>query len=521
MDLYTFTVEDFIIHDTRALHNDTLTLSLSATIDGDVVASRLISLGDFDNGQYSTVDYVPSDHGPGLNEVVVNDPTAKVAFAFQLVNSSLPEGTLSARLVATADQLASITAGLAGAGATGIFSAGAEGGTAVIASPAFAAGLIMEGLATLWGWLDADCDGPVAVDQISGPRYVLDAWTDNSAHSLRTQCRYPGTATPHGCGANSDYEVIWSLQHSRVWVPVTDGDTRQLISETGVSAAEHFGAVHAFGVVAGGGVNHARTFTGAIWSVDALGPFNLGNLPVSAISFDDRLYLFGVQVDGSISSLAYTVDGSTWVPRAISPGAIDTAEPVATAVFRHRLYLFARESSSSQLRMTSTSDLHTWNPWADVPSPAMPPSSAVAAATLGDKLFIFGVFKTGKTPASTIMRNSTSDGAAWSGWDTVEGGARPEGAAADEPLDVSAANFDGRIYLASRWQSTNSELFLTNYMAVNFSEDGDNWSGWRIPDPGKYEASASAGLAAVGNHLYILAPQLDAANSQTTNVWAY
>jgi hypothetical protein len=58
-------------------------------------------------------------------------------------------------------------------------------------------------------------------------------------------------------------------------------------------------------------------------------------------------------------------------------------------------------------------------------------------------------------------------------------------------------------------------------MAVNFSEDGDNWSGWRIPDPGKYEASASAGLAAVGNHLYILTPQLDTANNQTTNVWAY
>ena len=64
MDLYTFTVEDFIIHDTRAVHNDTLRLSYTAYVDGDMVASRLISLGDFDNGEYSTIDYVPSDVGP-------------------------------------------------------------------------------------------------------------------------------------------------------------------------------------------------------------------------------------------------------------------------------------------------------------------------------------------------------------------------------------------------------------------------------------------------------------------------
>jgi hypothetical protein len=46
MDLYTYTVEDFIITDTRALHNDTLKLSYSAYVNGDAVANRLISLGD-------------------------------------------------------------------------------------------------------------------------------------------------------------------------------------------------------------------------------------------------------------------------------------------------------------------------------------------------------------------------------------------------------------------------------------------------------------------------------------------
>lgn len=506
MDLYTFTVEDFIIHHTRAVHNDTLQLSLSAHVDGDAVASRVISIGDCDNGEYSTVDFVPSDQGPGLGPIVINDPTAKVAFVFQLVNSSAPTGTLSGHFAATADQLAKMGAGLAGADAAAL----ATG----------LPGLLLIGLSELWSWLSVDCDGPVAVDQISGPRYVLDAWTDNPAQSVRTQTRYPGSDSPVGCGGNSDYEVIWSLQHARIWAPVKDKTAGQLISDTGVCASEHNGAVHAFGVVAGGGVNHARAFAGATWTVDALGPFDLANLPVSAVSFDDRLYVFGVHADGSISSLAYTVDGGSWTPRSRGPAALLTAEPIATAVFRHRLYLLASDSASGQLRMTSTSDLDVWDLWADVPSPGMPAASSVAAATLGDTLFIFRVYKSGKTPDAIIMRNSTSDGITWSGWTTVEGGRPPEGAPSDEPLDVAAGIFEERIYLAPRWQSSSNELYQTDYIAVNFSEDGDNWSGWRRYGD-EYQATGSAGLAAVGNHLYILSPKLEPQNAETTNVWVY
>lgn len=141
-----------------------------------------------------------------------------------------------------------------------------------------------------------------------------------------------------------------------------------------------------------------------------------------------------------------------------------------------------------------------------------------------DKLFIFGVFSTGKAPASVIMRNSTSDGVTWSGWDQVEGGLRPEGAAAaDEPLDVAAGIFHDRIYVTSRWESTEGSAYETGYLAVNFSADGDDWSGWRIPQAESvYQAGNSAGLAAVGSHLYILAPQLAGGpDNDPTPVWAY
>ena len=41
--------------------------------------------------------------------------------------------------------------------------------------------------------------------------------------------------------------------------------------------------------------------------------------------------------------------------------------------------------------MTSTADVRVWGAWADLP-PTIQPASPVAAATLNDTLFVFGVF---------------------------------------------------------------------------------------------------------------------------------
>jgi hypothetical protein len=63
---------------------------------------------------------------------------------------------------------------------------------------------------------------------------------------------------------------------------------------------------------------------------------------------------------------------------------------------------------------------------------------------------------------------------------------------------------------------------------VNFSEDGANWSGWRIPqydvdpafDPADLQFTATAALAALGNHLYIFATALEELNFRH-GVWVY
>lgn len=193
MDIYTFVVDRFIIHDTRALHSDTLYLYYSAFVSGDLVANHLISIGDLDNGEYTTSDYVASDESPGL-VVVINDPAAKVAFNFQLVNAGNPPGgTLSALLAPAAQQLFTAATGLKGAAASEVVAA-ADGSASL--TSLLGAGLVIA-FAKLWSWLSEDCDGPVAVDQISGPRYLLDAWTDNPAKAVRVTGRiYPAWTPP-------------------------------------------------------------------------------------------------------------------------------------------------------------------------------------------------------------------------------------------------------------------------------------------------------------------------------------
>jgi hypothetical protein len=84
--------------------------------------------------------------------------------------------------------------------------------------------------------------------------------------------------------------------------------------------------VHAFGVLPGGQITHARTFTGASWTVDPVGSFQLSELPVSAAGFADRLHIIGVKADQLVSVLAYTVDGGSWAAPVGGPPVMHTLQ---------------------------------------------------------------------------------------------------------------------------------------------------------------------------------------------------
>jgi transposase InsO family protein len=142
---------------------------------------------------------------------------------------------------------------------------------------------------------EADCDGPVATDQIVESRYLLDALTDNDQYLIRIDKKYDGQDPPPQFCDVSHYEVIWSFSHQRDWVQVeafpVDADSVSFASATGVSAASHYHAIHAFGVTdgfdlglaAGPVVTHARTFEGDTWTVDTVGGVRSGN-PISRLA---------------------------------------------------------------------------------------------------------------------------------------------------------------------------------------------------------------------------------------------
>jgi hypothetical protein len=522
MDGYDLYVTNFRVNDTRSAHHDTLYLSHTVHVNGELVASNTVSLGDFNNGDYDPAEYAPGEQ-VGLRGIVINDPEARTVFMFQLLNAGHANaGTIDAHIAGTAGYLAGIA-----------------GGAQVAGSGPIPAGLPLEVFAEAWPWLADGCDGPVAADQLSGPRYVIDTWADEDpTGQINLQRHYPGADTTGDCG-DSSYDVTWRIQHYRGWWEVVDdsgGSASPLLSSTGIAAATHHGAVHAFGVLPGAEVTHARTFTGASWYVDSVGTFSLADLPVSAISFNDRLYAVGVLADSTISPLAFTRDGSSWTPTSgafaeypLQPIAgLSTDQPIAATVFRDRMYVFARDAQSAALRATSTSDLRSWAPWADVPAVGLPASAAVAAAALGSTICLFGIYQTGKPPeTAVVVQNTSSDeGATWSGWEMVEEGLRPEtGSATDEPLDVAAAVFRDRVHIATRWSYLDGTGASHFYMAVNSSGDAADWSGWRKPeapeDDADYPPAATAGLAAVGNHLYIIAPQGDTAAPGSRQVFAY
>lgn len=519
MDFYDFLIPEFTIRNTRAAETDTLVLNATVYVNGGLVAATdVLSLGDHGKGTYHVQDFL-HDQMPGVTGVVINDPDATVTFVFQLLNAGNSSASnLSARVIATADALSGIIAGTNKENIIGDLLIAALG-----ASGPFWVALGIEAFADVYSWLTTSCDGPVAADTLTAPRYALDAISDDTyPDSVVFTKNYPGTDSADFCGGNSAYEATWEFQHYRGWAAVADPTGTPLQSLTGMSATEHNNALHVFGLDPVTGVTHARTFTGAMWRVDTipLGALHpVATLPVSAASFDDRLSVFLVAADGSISSLAYTEDGGHWTPRATSPTGLHTTTAPATAVFGNRLFILAIDQATKNLRVTSSADLIAWNPWTNLPNPGQTLMSAPTAATLNDTLHVFAVVRTGKHPATAVMRTATTDGITWTGWDTVEGGIPPEKHPDDAVLDVAATTFRDRVYLASRWQNAGD---ATQYIAINFSGDGTNWSGWR-PPPATLDMAPSQtpGLAAAGNHLYVVAPKLSTSGGDSTDVWVH
>jgi hypothetical protein len=178
---YIFRLDSFTITNTRSVHEDTDHVTVGLKVGDAVPAPQTNHMGDVNNGTFQ----VGLQFGPTL----VATPNEPVAFNYQIVNNGHAsnadiEQKLSAGAIALLAKVFSLSTPW----------------TAIL-------GVVIN---FVFGFAFADCDGPVAVDQINLTGQSLWAWTHGVGVHSETKF-YPGTDSATGCGSNSEYFVTWSI----------------------------------------------------------------------------------------------------------------------------------------------------------------------------------------------------------------------------------------------------------------------------------------------------------------------
>jgi hypothetical protein len=208
---FSFTVDNFVITETRSRHEDTDFVSCTLQMenaDGTKAASRNISksMGNLNNGTY-VVDLTFANVlvSPGQtvlwNYSIANAgsaPTSKVVSGLESVGNAIIGAVVKGAIPAGG----AAKAATAAAAATGVSLLSLGGTVAVAVAAVFATSL--EGLLT------ADCDGPVAAEALSVTYDQLIAMTTVEPF-YRCTTQHPGKKSPAGCGENSDYWVNWHI----------------------------------------------------------------------------------------------------------------------------------------------------------------------------------------------------------------------------------------------------------------------------------------------------------------------
>jgi hypothetical protein len=200
MARYTFRLDRFHINNTRSRHTDTDYVTIGLQIGDQTFPAQTKAMGDLNNGDYTV--------GLAFENVEIDDPAMPVIFNYQIVNNGhASQADLDKALTSGAAQLAA--KGAAALGDELVPGTGSIWGMAASAAVQWLGGILF-----------ADCDGPVAIDQIAVTADALDqaigeAIVDGTFSDTRA---YPGTDSPAGCGSNSQYTVTWSV--SRVGTPM-------------------------------------------------------------------------------------------------------------------------------------------------------------------------------------------------------------------------------------------------------------------------------------------------------------
>ena len=219
MPLYTFTLEEFHIDNTRSRHEDTDVVTFGLQVGERQFPILTFSAGDVNNGDHPVNLSFPS--------VFIGDSVAPVVFCYQIYNGDASKLSVS---------LSAMTANLTSQAINSLI----NDPKPEPASPAdytnfpsddsptqdgnidFTDGSWIRVLqfVTLASFIFPDCDGFVAIGTIGNTKSQWDQNINSASNNIfRRIIRYPGTDSPAGCGSNSDYTVTWSVTREIVRGP--------------------------------------------------------------------------------------------------------------------------------------------------------------------------------------------------------------------------------------------------------------------------------------------------------------
>jgi hypothetical protein len=210
---YRFSVDHVHVTTTRSLDSDTDTSQASIAAGNWAIQTKTQTIGDIGGAsnpkeaQLSLLHFEPVPvelcEATLFNYLIVNNGHAD--------QKDIDSALVKAGTSITSDSVSAVSKDL-GAGIGAIIGVELVGGLVAPVIGSLLGSLVDFLMGKLGTIVFADCDGLVAAEQIALTGRDLHLKTANGPLSVTTT--HPGTDSPTGCGANSQYEVRWSIRRA-------------------------------------------------------------------------------------------------------------------------------------------------------------------------------------------------------------------------------------------------------------------------------------------------------------------
>ncbi len=198
---YTFSLDSIEIMDTRSRHEDSNKASVSVAVGSGKAKTVTKNLGNQNNGHFPV--------NMSVAGVRVDDPNIGIAFHYLVLNSGHKSWEETNAILTKATGLLATQGAKYATSAIGT-SLGLAVGTTIMpvigSALGAAAGWVASNAAQL---LTADCDGPVAEEQVV--LKGIEVWTRTAHGPYKHVTHHPGLHSAKGCGKNSRYNTYWTI----------------------------------------------------------------------------------------------------------------------------------------------------------------------------------------------------------------------------------------------------------------------------------------------------------------------